>query len=130
MGYYTAYQLNIYPKPVSDNLRAKLKERLDSFRGPMDGDFDYGFSSYDKWYDHEEDLTQLSREFPDYVFELYGDGEGAEDFWVEYFCNGESQFCGGEIVYAECALSRKVQLITRRELQKERGDPNEDRPVP
>ena len=42
-----------------------------------------------KWYDHENDLKELSINYPLIFFRLYGIGENWGDFWVKYFKNGK-----------------------------------------
>lgn len=52
-----------------------------------------------KWYDNEEDMRLLSKEFPDILFKLHGKGEDNEDIWDKYFINGKMQHCPAKIVY-------------------------------
>ena len=44
-----------------------------------------------KWYDHETDLKEFSKNYPDALFVLYGDGEENDDFWYSFFKNGKVQ---------------------------------------
>ena len=43
------------------------------------------------WYDHEEQMGRVSREWPDTLFTLRGTGEDPGDQWVKYFKNGRMQ---------------------------------------
>lgn len=52
-----------------------------------------------KWYDNENDMLLLSKEFPDVLFKLHGEGEDNEDIWNKYFMNGKMQYCPAKIVY-------------------------------
>ena len=52
-----------------------------------------------KWYDHEEDMITISKEFPQLEFILSGKGEDYDDIWIEYFWNGECCRCMSHIVY-------------------------------
>ena len=52
-----------------------------------------------KWYDNEDDMLLLSKEFPDVLFKLHGEGEDKEDIWDKYFMNGKMQYCPAEIIY-------------------------------
>jgi hypothetical protein len=52
-----------------------------------------------KWYHHEDDMIALSKEYPDIVFVLEGEGEEAPDFWRMWVCNGEWEKVYAELVY-------------------------------
>lgn len=52
-----------------------------------------------KWYEHEEDMKQLSLQFPHILFTLSGDGEEKEDLWRKYFLAGKMQVARAIIVY-------------------------------
>ena len=53
------------------------------------------------WYQHEADVSRVSRLWPEVVFTLYLNGEDSKDFSVEYHRNGKVHREPGEIVYAE-----------------------------
>jgi hypothetical protein len=96
VGYYTFFALSVDP-PAEDDLVSVLTEGNDS-------DYIGSFSAYEdsfskktiyvgsdwKWYDHEPDMLGLSEEFPEYVFQLVGNGEETGDYWVEYYKGGKS----------------------------------------
>lgn len=42
-----------------------------------------------KWYDHDDDMMQLSTQFPDYYFLLHGQGEDCDDRWRTVYHNGK-----------------------------------------
>lgn len=44
-----------------------------------------------RWYEHEDDLLTLSKQFPTYLFTLSGTGEQKEDMWKKYFLDGRIQ---------------------------------------
>ncbi len=50
-----------------------------------------------QWNEHN-DMIALSKAFPDYVFELSGEGEEAGDVWTKWFCRGKHQGGKAEIV--------------------------------
>ena len=102
MGYYTTYVLNV----DTLDLTAQEKESLERKIGPFgfDGDLEWGFTLYDKWYDHDVDMCALSKEFPKAIFCLYGRGESDDDLWCSYYMDGEVQTSGAEIVYERVPL--------------------------
>ena len=51
------------------------------------------------WYDHNDDMLSLSREFPEIRFYLHGEGEESGDLWDAWYLNGKTQFCPAEIIY-------------------------------
>lgn len=50
------------------------------------------------WYDHEKDMLAASVTFPDWIFELSGEGEDYGDIWVKWFWNGKMQGGRAELV--------------------------------
>jgi hypothetical protein len=52
-----------------------------------------------KWYDHDTEMIQISKDFPDVYFVLYGEGEERDDNWVKFYHNGESECCMARITY-------------------------------
>lgn len=58
----------------------------------LDGDDEH------KWNDNEDDMRLLSKEFPDVLFKLHGEGEDNEDIWDKYFMNGKMQYCPAKIM--------------------------------
>lgn len=102
MGYYTNYYLE-----VKVNSLEKMKEIVKKFNeiyqfNELDiNNIDEGgitaeFES--KWYSHDEDMLQLSRLFPDYVFELEGKGEERDDWWISCYKNGRMATSNAELI--------------------------------
>lgn len=46
-----------------------------------------------KWYEHEEDMINISKQFPNFVFKLHGEGEDNDDVWDQYFYQGHTELC-------------------------------------
>lgn len=115
MGYYTTYTLNADATgrdPSTGVLQIMsgvemipgLLEKLDDAFNELDiygidGTFRYGIGGYSKWYDHDDDMLELSRQFPTVLFTLYGEGESSDDIWVSYYYNGRSQYSKARIEY-------------------------------
>ena len=104
MGYYTAYDLSAYNK--NDEMTTNtwvnclhaieadvLKVLVEIAPGYFEGCSRIDDAFYDtiKWYDHNEDMIELSKRFPNYVFILEGQGEDPDDRWRAFYCNGESE---------------------------------------
>lgn len=83
MGYYTRYELN-FDYGYDEEKRTKIFNRIGELSG-----YTYLFDDDVKWYDHEKDMLKLSKEYPDIVFTLNGEGEEAGDIWVAYFKDGK-----------------------------------------
>lgn len=86
MGYYTQYRIT---SPDLDG--AELDAALGSlgYFGSIKGG---EWTSEVKWYEHQEDIKQLSLRFPGVVFVVDGNGEGRDygepDIWRAYCKDG------------------------------------------
>jgi len=101
MGYYTTFRLSVRNGEVTEEMKTKLKEtKPDDFTDYYIENLLEGFYEA-KWYDWKEDLKELSKTFPNEVFELSGYGEEQEDIWRAYFKNGKIQMEKAEIVIGE-----------------------------
>ena len=122
MGYYTHYNMEILD---NDNKgynsyeiakymldKQKKSDRFYVFKYELEEfikneniksgvDYELFFDSVDKykWYDNEEDMRLLSKEFPDILFKLHGEGEDIGDIWNKYFMNGKMQYCPIKMMY-------------------------------
>lgn len=56
-----------------------------------DDEYAFGYSAADalRWYEATDDLAEFSLQFPNLIFTLIGDGEEKNDYWMNYFKNGE-----------------------------------------
>lgn len=57
-----------------------------------------------KWYEFEEDMIRLSKQFPDFTFVLEGRGEERPDWWVGSWENGIGSVHYAEIIEPECPI--------------------------
>lgn len=57
-----------------------------------------------KWYEHEEDMIRLSKEFPDFTFVLEGRGEERTDWWVGTWEDGIGSVHYAQIIEPECPI--------------------------
>ena len=109
MGYYTEYSLdvnNVETENQFNELNKSMHEMeiigyaLDegSYSEATKIAYFYPCDSV-KWYSNSEDMQKISIQFPDMVFKLEGHGEEFGDFWREYFHNGESEHCRGNLTF-------------------------------
>lgn len=90
MGYYTTYNLSIVEgDDYSTDYQEEISKQLDF--DPFQGEC--------KWYDNEEDMLLYSKNHPQVLFLLEGEGEEATDLWQKYFKNGKMQRCEAKITY-------------------------------
>lgn len=109
MGYYTDFTLNTSAyrpeewsnknHPIPEELIPKIEDRIDEFGVFDSGDLVDGFCGTSKWYDSEEDMRQLSSEFPGILFRIDGQGENPEDMWKAYYLNGKEQKVFAKITF-------------------------------
>ena len=92
MGYYTNYTVEVQGSIDTE----KFKERFEEVTG-------YAWAHLDniKWYYWVEDMKQLSKEFSDTLFIVYGEGEESGDIWKAYFKNGKQQVSKAQIVFED-----------------------------
>ena len=100
MGYYTNYSLIIYENnsdKSDEEIIKHLREYCPEAKWCLD---EYGYCNNDgKWYDHQDDMQNFSKLYPDTLFLLEGNGENSDDIWKLYVKNGKSQLCTAKIVF-------------------------------
>ena len=91
MGYYTLFKLEV-------NGERNLKHEEELCKGYCDRN---PFEEPAKWYDFKTDMINYSKEYPDKLFILSGEGqEGVFDYWKFYVKNGKSWLNEATIHYA------------------------------
>ena len=110
MGYYSFFSINYHSTTHNDSdsnyffgVAARLAE-ISELCSPEEAaaenyPFEFVDSEEYKWYDCKENMEQLSAEYPDMWFEIYGEGEEREDNWRAIFHNGKSTYSQGHIEY-------------------------------
>lgn len=113
MGYYTYYSLEVHGiKNVKEHkaLQEIISKDCYAFRTDDCDDYDceayFPASDEVKWYEHEENMIKISKQFPNMTFCLEGVGEDREDMWRKYFHNGDVEYCPAHIEYP---APRKIQ---------------------
>lgn len=97
MGYYTNYSLYVESDNIAPDLFEQIKYEVQKMNVLGWG---WGrWSTYDKWYDYNQDMLLLSKKFPEVLFYLHGEGDNEEDLWDAYYQNGKVQNCHAEIIY-------------------------------
>lgn len=95
MGYNTNYNLDL--RPFDENIIEQLKTSNDSADDALENNGDSKSSC--KWYEHDTDLKEFSKLYPDTLFILSGEGEEALDLWKMYVKNGKSKTVKAIISY-------------------------------
>lgn len=103
MGYYTRYMANVTRidgrEITNEEHWSIIKKLIEIDPWEFEGWDDYANDnstindvvSFDaiKWYDSDEDMIELSKSFPDFIFELGGYGEEEGDWWIAKYHNGK-----------------------------------------
>jgi len=96
MSYPTFYSLEYDTPDDYEEIKDFILKDIDYFADFEIEDLMDGGGVTASWYDHEEDMLNLSRGFPATIFILRGTGEEQGDMWKKRFING-----GVEVVQVE-----------------------------
>lgn len=135
MGYYTNYSLKIDKKKLheyEEDRINKIKNQIKETKDPdikrvleegvykLEKESHYypeekvakhvGYNPFEgecKWYDHEKDMHEFSKKYPETLFILKGVSEDNEQ-WIKYFLNGKLQFAPAKITFDEFDESKLV----------------------
>ena len=96
MGYYTDHTINWTNKDGTGFVFLEEIEKAFVLNTTLQDDDDVSFflqgnTLEAKWYNRSQDMTIISRQFPDTLFTVRGWGEEHDDVWVEYWTNGKVQ---------------------------------------
>lgn len=99
MGYYTDFDLKIISDKKFFNVECKHCNATGIVQmSPYEAvtsKYEYlraeNLDDSQKWYEYNENMIEVSEEFPDILFQLNGAGEEPGDIWVKYYKNGRSQ---------------------------------------
>lgn len=106
MGYNTVYSLEI----GSLEGLTKLQQR-DLYEEEIDGSFTIGqLTNGDcdemRWYQHDDDMDLISKNYPNVLFTLRGEGEESGDIWQTWYRNGKHITVRAEVVIPEPDLTQ------------------------
>lgn len=59
-----------------------------------------------KWYEHNENMLDISKEYPEWLFILSGAGEENGDLWKKYYLNGKVQVAKAIINYDDFDINK------------------------
>ncbi len=110
MGYYTSYNMdvnNVKSKAEHDALYDALRKKNIIGYAFYGGDWDkhnsssFWCSECVKWYDHDEDMLEISKQFPEMTFKLIGTGDDDDDRWYTLYRNGEFETVKAVLTWPE-----------------------------
>ncbi len=87
MGYYTNYKIELIRgnRKEFSSLLNRLAE-ISQYPELKDG-----YADSIRWYCWLENSIEVSKEFPNILFMIEGDGEDSDDIWRCYFKNGDGK---------------------------------------
>jgi hypothetical protein len=85
------------PITSAEEIIAKLRETNENAKYSLGEDGEAQDES--KWYDHEPEFKEFSKQFPSWLFTLTGEGEESGNLWKKYFLNGKVQIANAIISY-------------------------------
>lgn len=113
---YTEEELNRLTFDVSiiiANLHdTRLSKMARTYNPNWKYDFKWVLDDEQDWDEDEEEMINISNEYPDVLFALYGDGEESDDYWVKYFYKGKMSGGDAEIVYPAFDLKKHMASDT------------------
>jgi len=99
MSYRTDFWLNIVGHPNTNDLPDRVKDCVVNSYNHTVSDLMCGEASDISWSSCESDMENLSRNFPEYIFELTGYGQEHEDMWVIQARKGKIVYKDAEVIW-------------------------------
>lgn len=105
MGYYSTYEVAAYN--VTEDEAQAIANYLHDADDTLEYDeWDcshvwYRTNDLTKWYNHDEDMIELFKMYPNAIFVLCGDGEQYDDHWRSVYFNGHADTKFLPFVYPE-----------------------------
>lgn len=90
MGYYTNFDISNNPETVQ-----RAIEDLSQYS------FYNGRTDQVKWYSWKEHCIRVSKDFPNIVINIEGEGEESGDRWKAYIKNGKIQISKAVVTFEE-----------------------------
>lgn len=102
MGYFTHHNLDI----KCDHTKHNALEIIEKFRKEYEEagwalDEDGSCADSSKWYEAEKELREFSKQYPEVLFTLHGEGAEAGDVWNLYAMDGKVQMEKAVLIIAE-----------------------------
>jgi len=101
MGYYSYFTFSVSEGNEIDDEQAVTELREENEYAKLALDDDGYPDGHLTWYDHEENLKEYSKKYPNTVFHLSVEGEENGDMAQKYFKNGKMQICKAEITFPD-----------------------------
>ena len=100
MGYRSDFRLaSNHADEVKQRILAWLETQNDDLKFYLKNLFEDEYVYESKWYDHTDDMVELSKAFPDEQFIVEVQGEEHDDMWCSYSWHGECRIVHASIVW-------------------------------
>jgi hypothetical protein len=105
MSYRTWHTLGFFKEDAKTEVDNKLEivKALREFAPDVEDflDEDGSTNDEDSWPGMDEEMREFSKQWPDVVFYIHGEGEEDPDLWDAYYKNGQAQYCPAVITYPD-----------------------------
>lgn len=115
MSYYTTFEItieridpktfaptwdkNVLKTPSNSEVPGQLVDKIQNLCEDLEFDQIATLYGYAKWYDWREELVELSKQYPEFMFTVDGAGEDFPDAWICWIVNGRSQYTTKKMVH-------------------------------
>lgn len=103
MGYYTRYNGNVISGADEKDVATAINKLPEFNYKDIEISYidDVIAQDENKWYDFRKDMQEISKQFPDALIYIHGEGEDKDDMQDAYFKNGKSVVYMAQITYPE-----------------------------